>query len=61
VNVYKELYKIEKEIKGETIAERYSRRQKDSIPLLDKFFDLCRVYGGLKVQRAAVKKYPFHP
>ena len=41
LNVYKELYKIEKEIKGETIDERHRRRQKDSVPLLDKLFDLC--------------------
>ena len=42
VNLYKSLYKIEKEIKGEAIDERYSRRQNDSVPLLDKLFDLCR-------------------
>ena len=42
VNLYKKLYKIEKEIKGKTIAERYYRRQNESVPILDKFFDLCR-------------------
>jgi hypothetical protein len=42
LNVYKELYKIEKEIKGETIDERHRRRQSDAVPILDKFFDLCR-------------------
>jgi transposase len=42
VIVYKELYKIEKEIKGETVEERYHCRQNDSVPLLDKLFDLCR-------------------
>ena len=42
VNIYKSLYKIETEIKGATIAERYYRRQQGSVLLLDKFFDLCR-------------------
>jgi len=42
LKLYKNLYKIEKEIKDETIAERCRRRQNDSLPLLDKFFDLCR-------------------
>jgi transposase len=42
VKLYKDLYKIEKEIKDATIAERHNRRQEDSVPLLDKFFDLCR-------------------
>jgi len=42
LNVYKNLYKIETEIKGEAIDERYRRRQVDSVPLLDKLFNLCR-------------------
>jgi len=42
VKLYKDLYKIEKEIKDKTIAERYDRRQSDSVPTLDKVFDLCR-------------------
>jgi hypothetical protein len=46
LNLYKNLYKIESEGKGDTIAERYSRRQKDSIPLLDKLFGLCRECSG---------------
>jgi hypothetical protein len=42
LNLYKNLYKIEKEIKGNTIEERYRCRQGDSVLTLDKFFDLCR-------------------
>ena len=42
VNLYKKLYKIEKEIKDEPIIERYCRRQNASVPILDKLFDLCR-------------------
>jgi transposase len=42
VNVYKSLYKIEKETKNETVEERHRCRQHDSVPFLDKLFDLCR-------------------
>ena len=42
LNVYKNLYKIESEIKDKMIDERHRRRQVDSVPLLDKLFDLCR-------------------
>jgi transposase len=42
LNIYKSLYKIETETKGESVVERYRRRQSDSVPMLDKFFDLCR-------------------
>jgi transposase len=42
VDIYKKLYKIEKEIKELPIQERYHRRQNDSRPILDAFFKLCR-------------------
>ena len=42
LTLYKSLYKIEAEIKELTIKERYDRRQSDSLPILDAFFDLCR-------------------
>ena len=42
VNLYKDLYKIEKEVNNVAATERYRRRQEDSVPLLDKLFDLCR-------------------
>jgi hypothetical protein len=42
VKLYKDLYKIEKEIKGATSDEQSNHRRKDSVPLLDKLFDLCR-------------------
>ena len=42
VDIYKKLYKIEKEIKELTIEKRYHRRQSDSLPILDALFDLCR-------------------
>jgi len=42
LNLYKNLYKIEAEIKDEPLVKRYARRQVDSVPLLDKLFDLCR-------------------
>jgi len=42
LTLYKKLYKIEVEIKNESVAVRYQRRQRDSVPLLDALFDLCR-------------------
>jgi hypothetical protein len=42
LNLYKNLYKIEKDIKDETMGERHCRRQNDSVSILDTFFDLCR-------------------
>jgi transposase len=42
VDIYKKLYKIEKEIMELTIQERYHRRQNDSLPILDALFELCR-------------------
>ena len=42
VTLYKKLYKIEAEIRDESRKVRYRRRQRDSVPLLDAFFDLCR-------------------
>jgi hypothetical protein len=36
------LYKIETEIKEATLEERLCRRQRDSVPMLDALFDLCR-------------------
>ena len=42
LTLYKNLYKIEAEIKEMTIKERYDRRQSDSLPILDALFDLCR-------------------
>jgi hypothetical protein len=42
LNLYKNLYKIEKEIKGLSIDVRYLRRQNDSLPILDALFKLCR-------------------
>jgi len=42
LTLYKKLYKIEAEIKDEPVEVRYERRQRDSVPLLDAFFDLCR-------------------
>jgi hypothetical protein len=46
VEIYKKLYKIESEIKGKTIEERFQRRQSDSMPILDALFDLCRKCQG---------------
>ena len=46
LTLYKNLYKIEKEICTETMEERYRHRQSASVPLLDKFFDLCGEYAG---------------
>ena len=46
LTLYKNLYKIESEIKGLTIKERYDRRQSDSLPILDAIFDLCRKCKG---------------
>jgi hypothetical protein len=40
--LYKNLYKIEAEIKNESVDVRYQRCQRDSVPLRDAFFDLCR-------------------
>ena len=40
VEIYKTLYKIEKEIKELTIEKRYHRRQNESLPILDALF-LC--------------------
>ncbi len=42
LNLYKELYKIEAEIKESPIGDKYERRQAESVPLLEAFFDLCR-------------------
>jgi hypothetical protein len=42
LDAYKKLYKIESEIKELTLEERLYRRQRDSVPLLDALFDLCR-------------------
>ena len=42
LNLYKSLYKIETETKDARAEERYHRRQSDAVPILDKFFDLCR-------------------
>ncbi len=42
LNTYKKLYKIEAEIKGKSIEERYALRQSESVPILDALFDLCR-------------------
>jgi len=42
LTLYKKLYKIEAEIRNESITVRYQRRQRDSVPLLDALFDLCR-------------------
>ena len=42
LDLYKKLYKIESEIKEASRAERLRRRQSDSVPILDAFFDLCR-------------------
>ena len=42
VNLYKELYKIEKEIKELSTEERLHRRRSDSVPLLDTLFEWCR-------------------
>jgi hypothetical protein len=42
LTLYKKLYKIESEIKEATAEGKYRRRQSDSVPILDTFFDLCR-------------------
>ena len=42
LTLYKKLYKIEAEIRDESVEVRYQRRQRDSVPLLDALFDLCR-------------------
>jgi transposase len=42
LDIYKKLYKIEADIKDESVDVRYQRRQVDSVPLLDALFDLCR-------------------
>jgi transposase len=42
LNLYKKLYKIEAETHDATPDERRERRQRDSIPILDTLFDLCR-------------------
>jgi transposase len=42
LKLYRKLYKIEKEIKGSSANERYRRRQRDSVPLLDALFQRCR-------------------
>ena len=42
LDIYKKIYKIEADIKDESVDVRYQRRQVDSVPLLDALFDLCR-------------------
>jgi len=42
LTLYKKLYKIEAETKNESVAGRYHRRQRESVPLLDALFDLGR-------------------
>jgi len=42
LDLYKKLYKIEKEIKEVTLEERLFRRHNESVPILDALFDLCR-------------------
>jgi transposase len=42
LDIYKELYKIESEIKELSLEQRYDRRQSKSVPILDAFFDSCR-------------------
>jgi len=42
LDIYKKLYRIESEMKTATMEERSQRRQRDSIPILDLLFDLCR-------------------
>lgn len=41
LELYKKLYKIEAEIKDQSVDERFQRRQHDSVPILDALFDLC--------------------
>jgi transposase len=42
LDIYKKLYKIESEVRETTAEEKYRRRQRDSVPILDALFDLCR-------------------
>jgi transposase/uncharacterized coiled-coil protein SlyX len=42
LEIYKKLYKIESDIKEATLEERLLCRRRDSVPLLDALFDLCR-------------------
>jgi hypothetical protein len=42
LDLYKTLYKIEAEIKDDTLEKRLRRQQQDSVPILDALFDLCR-------------------
>ena len=42
LTLYKNLYKIESEIKEFSAEEKYQRRQSDSVPILDALFELCR-------------------
>ena len=42
LDIYKKLYKIESEVRETATEEKYRRRQRDSVPILDALFDLCR-------------------
>ena len=46
LSIWRNLYRIEKEIKYLSVSERLVRRQSESVPLLDQLFDSIRAIQG---------------